>query len=454
MGFSNVEKWDWRYAFLKIFVNFNFKSYFRSVTISGKENIPENKPIIFAPNHQNALMDALALLTTTKGQPVFLARSDIFKKPLLAKALSFLKMIPIYRIRDGYGNLKFNDDILRKITTILAKNHTMVIFPEGNHGDKRLLRPLKKGICRMAFQAEEAYNYKLDIQIVPVGLDYTNYYKFNHNLFVNFGKPIPVQDYISLYKEAPSKAYLKILGKISEELKKLMIQVNNSQYYLLINELREIYKYKMKDYLKLPNLKHSNKFTADKELIRTCEQAIEDKPEEAKDAYHKLRTYRKCRRKLGLREWVFQKAPFSWAGNIAQIPLLLVMFPVFVYGFINHILPAFLPLYYSKKMKDKQFWSSVRSTMTLITFPVFYLLQFLVVYLIIQDFQFALIYLLSLPVTGIIAYHYSVWFKKLRAKLKYNILKLKRNRTMEEAIKLRTELIEIVNSWFNREVEL
>jgi len=451
---SKVEKWDWRYAFLKRFVNFNFRCYFRSVTVTGKENIPENKPIIYAPNHQNALMDALALLATTKGQPIFLSRSDIFKKPLIAKILIFLKQIPIYRIRDGYGNLKLNDEILHKITDILAKNHTMAIFPEGNHGDKRLLRPLKKGICRMAFQAEEAYNYQLDIQIVPVGLDYTNYYKFNHHLFINFGEPIPVQDYIALYKETPSKAHLKLIGKIAEELKKVMLHVDKSSYYQLINELREIYKYKMKDYLELPNLKYINKFKADKKLIQTCELAIENNPEEAKEAYDKVRAYRKCRRKLNFREWVFQKAPFSWPGNIAQIPLLIAVFPVFVYGFINHILPAFLPLYFSRKMKDKQFWSSVSSTMTLVTFPVFYLLQFLAVYLIAPDFRFSLIYLASLPVTGIIAYHYSVWFKKLRAKLTYNILKFKKNRTLEKAIKLRNELIEIVNSWFTREVNL
>src|SRR6056297_4058229 len=103
----------------------------------------------------------------------------------------------------------------------------------------------------MAFQAEEAYNYQLDIQIVPVGLDYTNYYNFNHHLLVNFGKPIPVKDYISLYKEAPSKAHLKILSEIAEELKKVMLHVDNSSYYQLINELRDIFKYKMKDYLKL-----------------------------------------------------------------------------------------------------------------------------------------------------------------------------------------------------------
>ncbi|MGM0496679.1 MAG: hypothetical protein ACQESJ_02055, partial [Bacteroidota bacterium] len=164
--------------------------------------------------------------------------------------------------------------------------------------------------------------------------------------------------------------------------------------------------------------------------------------------------YTKYRKKLNFREWVFQKAPFSWIGIFAQIPVLIALFPVFVYGFINHILPALLPLYLSKKMKDYQFWSSVRSTMTLFTFPMFYLLQFLVVLWIVSDFRFSLIYLATLPISGIIAYHYSIWFKKLRAKLRYNILKIRKNRVLNEAIKQREELIKIVNKWFIKDNEI
>jgi 1-acyl-sn-glycerol-3-phosphate acyltransferase len=453
MGFYSVEKWDWKYALLKHFVNFNYKSYYKSIHVKGKENIPKNKPIIFAPNHQNALMDALAILYSTKGQPVFTARSDIFKKPIVKKILTFLKLIPIYRIRDGYGNLKLNDEIIRKITDILSQNHSMVIFPEGNHGEKRKLRPLKKGICRMAFQAEEAYDYKLDIQIVPVGLDYTNYYKFNHQLLVNFGKPISVQEYIPLYKENPSKAHLAIINKLAGELKKLMLHIDTTSYYNLIDELRNIYKYKMKEQLRLPDLKHPNKFKAEKRIIQICDNAIHKYPDEAKRANNNLTSYAKYRSKLNFREWVFQKAPFSWWKIFFQMPLLIVLFPVFIYGFINHLLPAFLPVYFSRKMKDIQFRSSIRSTLTLITFPVFYMIQFFTVWLSTSSAQYALIYLITLPITGFIAYHYSVMAKKIWAKFRFNWLKKTKNNLLHKAIGLRDTLIETTDNWFNREAD-
>ena len=57
----------------------------------GRENINPDDHLIFAPNHQNALMDALAVLFTTKGQPVFLARADIFKRKQLLQSFIFLK---------------------------------------------------------------------------------------------------------------------------------------------------------------------------------------------------------------------------------------------------------------------------------------------------------------------------------------------------------------------------
>ena len=88
MGKSNIEKFSLGYAILKSFVRVwhNFVHY-RRVIVIGKENIKSENHNIFAPNHQNALMDALAVLCTTPGQPIFLARSDIFKKKFLARRI-------------------------------------------------------------------------------------------------------------------------------------------------------------------------------------------------------------------------------------------------------------------------------------------------------------------------------------------------------------------------------
>ena len=81
MGRKNIEKYSARYALLKKVAGFwHNKVFYRKIIIIGRENINPDHHLIFAPNHQNALMDALAVLFTHKGQPVFLARADIFKR--------------------------------------------------------------------------------------------------------------------------------------------------------------------------------------------------------------------------------------------------------------------------------------------------------------------------------------------------------------------------------------
>ena len=107
MGKENIEKYSAFYAIVKSVANFwHNKVFYRKVIIVGRENINPEDHLIYAPNHQNALMDALAVLFTQKGQLVFLARADIFKRNFLASILYFLKILPVYRIRDGYQRCK------------------------------------------------------------------------------------------------------------------------------------------------------------------------------------------------------------------------------------------------------------------------------------------------------------------------------------------------------------
>src|SRR5665811_1393827 len=94
------EKWSLGYYCLKQYVRFIDWIIHNKKIIVGKEKIPKNKPIVFAPNHQNALSDPMAVLLNTKFQPVWLGRADIFKNKTIAIVLKFLKIMPVYRLRD------------------------------------------------------------------------------------------------------------------------------------------------------------------------------------------------------------------------------------------------------------------------------------------------------------------------------------------------------------------
>lgn len=61
-----------------------FYRYRRLKHTIGMENIPNDRPILLCCNHPNAFMDALLLGSTIQRRTWFLARSDVFRKKLLA----------------------------------------------------------------------------------------------------------------------------------------------------------------------------------------------------------------------------------------------------------------------------------------------------------------------------------------------------------------------------------
>ncbi len=141
------------YFLLRLLLRIPHTLFYRKIKIIGKENVPKDKPIIFAPNHQNALMDPLAMLFSTPKQIVFLARGDIFKGKILIKFLTFIKILPVYRQHDGKAALKKNDAVFDESVDYLKHSGAFCLFPESIHNPHRNLLPLKKGIPRIAFMA-------------------------------------------------------------------------------------------------------------------------------------------------------------------------------------------------------------------------------------------------------------------------------------------------------------
>ena len=58
----NIHKRNLIYHTLYPYTRLFFFHYYSRVEINGVENIPRDSAVIFAPNHQNALMDALIVL--------------------------------------------------------------------------------------------------------------------------------------------------------------------------------------------------------------------------------------------------------------------------------------------------------------------------------------------------------------------------------------------------------
>ena len=69
--------------------------YFSRIKTVGLDNIPESGPLMFLPNHQNALLDALLIAVNCRRKPYFLTRSDVFTNALFRSLFSFFHMLPV-----------------------------------------------------------------------------------------------------------------------------------------------------------------------------------------------------------------------------------------------------------------------------------------------------------------------------------------------------------------------
>lgn len=233
---GKIQDKDGLYSFLRPYVDWMFRRSYRSFRYVGRENIPTDGAVIYAPNHTNALCDAMAVLGIDHQQKVFVARADIFRDPKKAKILNWLKIMPINRVRDGLEEVRHNDETINKAVETLQDGVPFCILPEGTHRPKHSLLPLSKGIFRIALQANERFGERKPIYIVPVGLEYGDYFHLWDSLTVTIGKPINVTDFVRVKsQESGAESYPQIMMALREELtlrmRELILWVPDDEHY-------------------------------------------------------------------------------------------------------------------------------------------------------------------------------------------------------------------------------
>ena len=131
MGRKNIYDPDFRYNILKPGVDWCTRRSYRSIKVAGLENIPTDGAVLMTPNHTNTLMDALVVLQTDKTPKVFGARADIFKHKLIAEFMTFARILPMVRQRDGLRNVLKNHESFETIVSTLESGMTFCLYPEG-----------------------------------------------------------------------------------------------------------------------------------------------------------------------------------------------------------------------------------------------------------------------------------------------------------------------------------
>jgi 1-acyl-sn-glycerol-3-phosphate acyltransferase len=361
------------------YTTFCFRRYYSEFIILGKENIPATGPVIFAPNHTNALMDAIAVhAVAPNDMPViFLARADLFRNKYAARFLRFTKIMPAFRMRDGMENLGKNNEVFDQCVEVLDNKKALGIMPEGNQEIERKLRPLVKGIFRIAFAAQQNYTNGDGVKIIPVGLDFGDLVKSNKHIIVNVGKPIEVAEYMNAYVENPVNATNDIRDRLRADLESLSFNLATDKYYESFEIAIETANKYMLDELSLPD-NTVNRFVARQRIAEVLIDLERTQPGKAQKLDTLCGEYARALKKLNLKSWVFDNTPSGLSVLLANSLLLLLTLPFFIVGFVLNAFPFLLPVVIRKHVINPEFTgfiSSLQFFLGALAFPIFYVLQ-------------------------------------------------------------------------------
>ena len=254
------------------------------------------------------------------------------KTPRILKRVSsryILNMLPIYRIRDGIKALGNNEQVFSQCAELFDKGESVMIFPEGNHGEHYYLRPLTKGTSRIALEALS--NGNSDLKIVPCGLNFFAHRKARTKVIIAYGKPIAVKKFQKTYKEDKQAGLKALTAALSDEMKECLIIPEPTPDYEM--KAKHVFNPKNEgmDFQKLREL-------ASKDYSKNANQIIEQPP------------------------------PNSFVLWLTSLPN---------WG------PHWMLIKIIKPFKDKVFWTSMKFSCMIIIMPVWWGLSFVVGYFLI-----------------------------------------------------------------------
>ena len=401
-----IQDSDWLYSFLRPYVDFVVRLSYREMRFVGRERIPKDSAIIYAPNHTGTLMDALVLLAMDRSPKVFVARADIFKKPILAKIFAFLKIMPIMRMRDGIDEVKRNNETIERAVDVLRDNIPFCIFPEGMHQTKFSTLPLSKGIFRIAFQAQELMTDK-PLYIVPMGIRYGNFFRFRSTVRIQIGEPINVGAFIAERKGMhPQEQMNEMRTLLEERMRESILYIPNDEDYHATYETcaavvsrQEAILRKEKEHHKLRGL--NAYFTANNRTVKQVQELKSSDPERARrilDLANEARALRTAQN-ISLKSVALR---FPVLSNLLKGIIFLVLLPYILLATVASLPTTLLSNFLNSKFKDAAFHNSVRFLINLVAWPVMMIIYAIVAYIALP-WQFALALTLAILPSPLVA---------------------------------------------------
>jgi glycerol-3-phosphate O-acyltransferase / dihydroxyacetone phosphate acyltransferase len=358
------------------------KLFFRRIETVNADSVPSGTGVIFVMNHPNGLVDPALVFTALPRRISFLAKSTLFKMPVISFLLKTVEALPVYRKLDAGEDVSKNQTTFEAAQKRLRNGGSIALFPEGvSHNSPKLL-PMKTGAARIALGAVSVGGGEpIDLRIVPVGLYYTNKTTFRSEVVLHFGEAFSIAP-VGLDEEGqpPREAVKGLTATIEDALKEVTLNAETEAELHTAAIAEQIFTAPSEEGLNL-----GEKLEFQKRYVE--EKGLNGFDEELKD---KLHAFDKKLDDIGLepnhlslanlpRGFVIRQALFqTWA--------LVMLLPLSIFGTLLHF-PAYQLCKLAAHLFSRHGADDVASTVKVLAGMVFFPLTWL--------FTAAILYLLS-----------------------------------------------------------
>jgi len=411
------------YAALRRLARFWVWFFFRRVDVRHAERVPATGPVLLCINHPNNLIDSLLVGAVVPRKVHYLATATLFRQRLLARFLLAAGAIPVYRRQDDPEKMAQNADVFETCHRAFADGQVIAIYPEGTtHAEARVQR-IRTGAARIAL----GYPRPGDLTVIPVGLSFEARKSFRARVLVSFGPAIPITPYLDTYASDPVRAVDALTTAIQWAMEAEVVHVERIDATGLVRAVEELYRSELVRQLR------EERGLAERQvdvfrLSRTIVDAVNwfktHEPQRVERLWQRIQGYRALLSDYHVRDEavrarlerhpVRRRLLTSWEA--------VVGFPVFAYGLTVNALNFFVPRWLARTMSHKETdYATVRLLASIVAIPVFWTLETWIVWRIAGP-MWAALFALSLPISGVLAYHYLRGLGRLRRALRFGAL--------------------------------
>lgn len=447
-----MDKLDPFYALVRLVGRFWVWFLFRSVDVRNAAGVPHRGPVLLCINHPNNLIDSLLVGAVVDRKVHYLATAALFRNPIMARFLKAVGAIPVYRRQDDPDKMDKNVSTFDACVTTLAAGGLIGTYPEGTtHAESRVQR-IKTGAARIALDYESRRRNGAPgepLVLIPTGLAFDARKSFGGRVRVAFGEPLALAPYLDLYAQDPVKAVDELTTAIQWTMEAQIVHVERLDHATLVHEVEGLYR----DQLVL-ELQEERGFSTEQIDTVRLSRSIADAaayfethaPERLDELRKHIERYRATLATYAIKDQAVRERLVRRParGRLQRGWKAVVGLPVFAYGALTSGLPYFVPRWIARRTATKETnYATTRLLVTVCALPLFWGLETWLVWRL-GGALWALAFLLSLPVTSILAYHYLRGLGGLRAQLGFGLLALTRHQTATRVLAERRQIIALL----------